>query len=213
MEHQISHYLFRYKRCALPGVGVLLLQQGKAERESDTGQLIAPGFKTVFYKGNESDERLAAFIAARNGISSRSAMKRLLEFCEKIKDLKSGDSMVIPAIGEFHADQAENIQFTPLEIPSHFFPPVSADVVNRSNHPIIVGDRESDSETMAAFYAGDNLEVKSEKRLNWKVAALILFILAGAYVSWYLYNYGHEGNIKKIEPDQPSSTYRTAESS
>ena len=184
MQKLIAGYLFRHKKCALPGVGTLEIRN--AESGSVAGeQMITPPTPGIHFTDKVSDaEGLALYIAANKNISHAEATYLLEKFSDDIRQSGSGQNTEIPGAGYFSKDADDAIIFIPAVLPAFFFPGVHAERVihpDRS-HAILVGDKETDSAAMTEFFAE---EVPAGKRY-WGIWAAVLFGIAGAAVGFYM---------------------------
>ncbi len=206
MEDQVALYLFRHRRCVLPGIGELKVHQ-KTAVYSGVQENIAAPFPYIDFENNEeaSDNDLSSFISFRNNISQRSAELYVHQLVEKLKGIHADESVEIPSAGKFVVNEEGVLQFLSYALPKEMLPIVSAKTLLRtSDHAILVGDTESNATRMTAYYSEQNIK----KRAWWKIAAAILFITVVAYLVYYfVYQHQTGGNIQKITIHNEPATY------
>ncbi len=184
MQKLIAGYLFRHKKCVLPGLGTLEIRN--AEAGSVAGeQMITPPTPGIHFTDKVSDaEGLALYISADKNISPAEATYLLEKFSGDIHQSGSGQKTEIPGAGYFSKDADDAVIFIPAELPAYFFPNVHAERVIHpdKSHAILVGDKETDSAAMAEFFAE---ETPARKRY-WGIWTALLFGIAGAAMVFYM---------------------------
>ena len=184
MQKLIAGYLFRHKKCALPGVGTLEIIN--AEAGSVAGeQKITPPTPGIHFTDKVSDaEGLVLYISADKNISPAEAKYLLEKFSDDIRHAGPGQKTEISGAGYFSKDADDAIIFIPAAFPGYFFPDVhAASVIHPDkSHAILVGDKEIDSAAMAEFFAD---EAPARKRY-WGIWAAVLFGIAGAALVFYM---------------------------
>jgi len=177
---EVAASLFIQKRTALPGIGLLELQEIPAKFDFPTQQMLAPQQVIHFSPVTEKEELL----------NNRSAISQL------VKDqLLSNGVANIQGLGTFTYANG-TIDFTPAAFPEAFTQPVRAVKVMHKDavHQMLVGDRETNTAVMQELLNGQ----QSTKIIWWR-AALVAGLLAGAALGYYLAQYGCNG-LSSLSP-------------
>ncbi len=183
MQKLIADYLFQYKTCSLPQIGTLKIKTITATSVLGEQKITAP-VSTIYFTDEITDSRnITAFIAANKSVSVEEAAYQLKKICTEISSLDSNEKFPIPGVGEFHKSNNGKISFQPDDLPSHFTPTVYAERVIHPNdsHAILVGDTETDRNTMTEYFTEDEPVSKSK----WWVWAAVLFAAAIALIIIY----------------------------
>ena len=183
MQKLLADYLFQYKNCALPQIGTLKIKTVTATSVLGEQKITAP-ISTIYFEEEITDSKnITAFIAANKNVSVEEAAYQLKKLCTEISSLNSNEKFPIPGIGEFYKNSNGKISFQLLDLPSYFSPSVYAERVIHPNdsHAILVGDTETDRNTMTEYFTEDEPVRKSK----WWVWAAVLFAAAIALIFIY----------------------------
>lgn len=205
MQHLIAEYLFFKQKCSLPGIGELRVLNRHAAYASGDQMMYAPVAEIHLMDSNVFDNGLVEFIARATGITETDARTHLSRFCDGLRI--PGKETQLPSLGTFVSDADGKMAFHGVETHSGLWAPVPAErVVRRDSHQILVGDTESDSERMTAYYA-TSAEVK---RSWWWVWALVLFLISAVCITYYMidgrYRTGF-GSSQPVPEVQAPKTY------
>jgi hypothetical protein len=183
MQKLIADYLFQYKKCALPQIGTLKIKTTPASSIMGEQKITAP-VSTIYFTDEITDSRnLTEYIAANKNVSVDEAVYQLKNICTDISSLNNNDKFLLTGVGEFYKAGNGKISFHTINLPAYFAPPVYAERVIHPNdsHAILVGDTETDRNTMAEYYTEDEPVHKSK----WWVWAIVLFAVATALIVVY----------------------------
>ena len=183
MQKLIADYLFQYKTCALPQIGTLNIKTTAATSVLGEQKITAP-VSTIFFIDEITDSRnITSFIAANKSVSVEEAAYQLKKISAEITALNEGEKFSIAGVGDFYKNNTDKITFQPAALPSYFTPSVYAERVIHPNdsHAILVGDTETDRNTMTEFFTEDEPVRKSK----WWVWAAVLFATAIALIIIY----------------------------
>jgi hypothetical protein len=210
MQKLIADYLFEYKQCALPQIGTL-----KIKRDAATSimgeQTISSPVSTIYFTDEITDSRnLTEYIAANKNISTEEAAYQLKNICEEISLVNNDENFDIAGVGQFYKSGNGRVSFNSVLLPAYFSPNVYAERVIHpdDSHAILVGDTETDRNTMTEYYTGDERVKKSK----WWVWALILFVIAAALIIFYLSDKSNNsffGIQDKYDVAPATETYKT----
>ncbi|MBX2938816.1 MAG: hypothetical protein KF880_01950 [Ferruginibacter sp.] len=208
MQHLIAEYLFFKQKCSLPGIGELRVLNRHAAYAQGDQLMHAPVAEIHLMDSNVFDNGLIEFIARATGITETDARKHLNRFCDGLR--VAGKETLLPFLGTFVADADGKMSFQGVETHSGLWAPVPAErVVRRDNHQILVGDTESDSEKMTAYYATPNNTARSW----WWVWALVLFLMAAVAITYYMIDGRYRpgmGNTQSIPEVHAPKTYEVS---
>lgn len=210
MQKLIADYLFEYKQCALPQIGTLKIKRDAAS--SIIGeQTISAQVSTIYFTDEITDSRnITEYIAANKNISTEEAAYQLKNICKEISLLNNEENFDITGVGQFYKSGNGRVSFTSVALPAYFSPNVYAERVIHpdDSHAILVGDRETDSNTMTEYYTEDERVKKSK----WWVWALMLFVIAAGLVVFYLNDKSSNsffGIQHKYDVAPAAETYKT----
>ena len=169
MGKKLVSYLVQNKRCDLPGIGTLVLNENSAETDFPNGKILPPGLKIEF----KPDEKIVFF------------NNDLMEDFAAIKNqLYTQRSANISGIGKFWLNETDTIGFTPNPISEAFLPPVEFERVIRQGemHQIRVGDTEKEV----------RIETKQKQKITkqkeyWWIFAILLVLAAIGMILFFLY--------------------------
>lgn len=209
MQQLIANYLFQYKNCPLSQIGTLHLQSASATSEIGTQKIIPPLHTISFSKDITDAKNLTEFIAANKNISVDEAVYQLKNISEEIANLKEGQEFAFAGVGVFLRSQNENLIFNQVQTDAPFAQPVYAERVIHpdDSHAILVGDKETDRNTMTEFFT----ETEPVKKNKWWIWAAALFVLSIVLISVYLNNENQNksfGISHKYELNDASNQYK-----
>ncbi len=209
MEELIATYLFQNKKCPLPRVGTLSIET-RASSFILGERMIYPPIPFISFSTTEnSTDDFINFVSLQRDISTTEALQGLDDFCSKLNSLESFSEYELPFAGKFFVDAEGSLVFKQFYFQEAFLYPVPAERVMHpeSSHPLIVGDKESNSALMAEFY---NVS-EPEKKSRWWVWALLLFLIAATVIGIFINDNGIEtfGNAKKFPVQREAPAYTT----
>ena len=183
MQKLIADYLFQYKKCALPQIGTLNIKTTPAESVMGEQKINAP-VRSIYFTDEITDSRnLTEYIATNKNVSAEEAAYQLKNICNEIAELNNNNKFSLVGVGEFYKAGNGRISFQTVNLPAYFSPSVYAARVIHPNdsHSILVGDTETDRNTMAEYYTEDEPVSKSK----WWLWAIVLFLIAAAMIVFY----------------------------
>lgn len=211
MWNLITSYLIQSGECVLPGIGTFTTFSSPASLDVANKEILPPETEFRFTdKTGQPAEGLIKYVARKKEIDSDEALRQVKEVCGKMKEkLFSGEKVLLNSIGVLYVDQYQNIAFE-KELFSPIIEPVPAiRVVHKeAKHPLVVGDKETDSSEMNE-YLNSEPEFKSANNF-WKIAAMILFLIGAGLLFFHFYNNTSAnplGNGTKVIPAPTSKTY------
>ncbi len=212
MEELIALYLFKHKKCPLPEIGTLHVIESNAVAWYAEKKIEAP-VPSVKLSGQVTEtEDLISFISNRKDISREEAMVSLTEYCTALQNMDAFGETKLAQLGKFYVNADGNLIFKPIELPAALVPPVYAERVLHpmASHTLVVGDKETTSADMTAYYADSEDTTKSK----WWIFALVFAATAITAIVLFLNEKNHSttfGNKSQIQPTLTTITYRVAE--
>ena len=209
MQQLIANYLFQYKNCPLPQIGTLHILSASATSEIGTQKIIPPSHTISFSKDITDSTNLTEFIAANKNISIDEAAYQLKNITDEIINLQDGEDFSLIGVGVFVRFQNSNLTFNQLQTNDFFALPVYAERVIHpdDSHAILVGDKETDRNTMTEFFT----ETESVKKDKWWLWAAALFVISAILILYYLNNKNQNqsfGISYKYQLNEASKQYK-----
>lgn len=209
MQKLIADHLFQYKNCVLPQIGILKIKTTSATSVLGEQKITAP-VSTIFFTEEITDSsNITAYIAANKNISFEEAAYQLKKICTEISSLDADKKFLIQGVGDFYKNHNDKIVFQTIDLPGQYNPSVYAERVIHPNdsHAILVGDTETDRNTMTEYFTEDEPVRKSK----WWVWAAALFAVAIALIIIYENDYNSNsffGISHKYEVAPATETYK-----
>lgn len=210
MEGLIEQYLYQHKVCPLPGIGALILKNGRTIIWHADNKISAPVPSIKLTDSEMPAEQFIAFIAKHNNIPLGEASLLLQKYCIDLKQDKIRETLLGSA-GKFYVDASGALQFKQEVLPKEFLPTVNFQRVVHTkvaNHQIRVGDTETTSDVMTEFYS----EKETNKKDRWWIAALILLLLVATLVFSYFGEHSFKdkfGNTHGFGAEEAPATYQS----
>lgn len=209
MQKLLANYLFQYKICALPNIGTLHIKTESAISILGEQKIYAPVNKISFSSDIANSESLTDYIATNKNISFEEAAYHLKNISNEILHLNESEEFLIDNVGAFTKSQNDNVVFSEIREATHFSPSVNAERVIHPNdsHSILVGDKETDRNSMTEFFT-DTVIVKKDK---WRLWAAALFVLSIIVIFIYCNNNTHNnffGVAHKYEVKESNILYK-----
>lgn len=210
MDKLLTAYLLYYKHCPLPGIGSLHLQQVPASVVAADGIITSPKDEIYFSSKEISSDELLDFIATEKNIGVQEASGMLADYCRKLQDMDAYNEIELQPTGKFYVDAEGNLQFKTATLDAAFLPDVPAVRVihPQQSHSMLVGDTQTDSAAMTAFYTEDEVVAKS----RWWIWPVVIFITAALIFIFYISDGLHNplfGNAQAIEKTSTEKTYKS----
>ena len=184
MQHLITAYLFKNKKCPLPSVGALHIVEGNATSIFGEVKIAAPMPAIQFSTTEIPAAHFIKYIALQKNISLDAAASKLNDFCKSLQFMEADKEIVLANAGNFFTAADGKLQFAPIEIPAGFLPPVKAQRIIHPNHShaILVGDTQTTNTEMSGYF---NEEEILPKKRWWPWALLLLVVAALLIIIYY----------------------------
>lgn len=210
MERHIVSYLFQHKKCPLPGIGSLEIHDGSAYISYPDKKVMAPRPAIRLTNNTVMPDALQEYISGMENIPVWAAQNQLTDFCRKLQALDTNAEMPLPDAGVFFKTTDGKLSFHSVSVPAVFLPDVDAEKVIHpdASHEMLVGDRQTTSTQMAAYYNDSADGTKS----RWWLWPLLLAIAAVSAIVLYHNSTGHNnnsGNLQKLEANKTDSSYQS----
>ena len=212
MEDLIELYLFKNKKCPLPEIGTLQLTETNAVAWYAEKRIEAPVAAIKLTEAVLPADDFISFIAERKNISRDEAVELLRQYCSRLQNMDAFGETKLPHSGKFYVNADGNLVFKAIDIPKEFLPQVHTEQVLHpaATHSMVVGDKETTTTEMAAYYT----EAESATKSKWWIWAIV-FAAAGITALVLFFNDPDHsaafGNSQKIQPAPTTITYRFAE--
>ena len=210
MQQLLANYLFQYKTCPVPALGTLRIESVSAASEIGS-QIINPPINNISFSQDISDiKNLTEYIAANKNISVEEAAYQLKNNSQEITNLGENQEFLIAGVGMFSKNINGNLIFTPVETNAVYSLPVYAERVIHpdDSHAILVGDKETDRNTMTEFFT----ETEPVKKNKWWMWAAVIFIISIILTIIYFNNENRNsffGVSHKYEMKETSNQYKS----
>ncbi len=212
MEDLIELYLFKNKKCPLPSLGFLELMDTSAIALYSKGKIEAPVPCIKLLEQEMSAGDIIKFIATKKNISTDEASVLLTQYCNKLQNMDAYGETKLPHAGKFYVNADGNLVFKTMEIPKVFLPELSVERVIHpaTAHAMVVGDKETTTTEMAAYYS----DIDSGPKDKWWIWAACLAVVAAALLFFHFKDQKNTivvGNTQVIEVSPVFKTYSIAE--
>ena len=208
MQELLETYLFRNRECLLPGIGVLRIIETPAEYVHSNQHFTAPSSFVSLLKEEKDPGNIIRYLAQAAHMSTAEAAEKFHQYCLSIRKLAAGDYVSWPHTGRFAVAEDGELTFECISLPAAFFSPAPALRVLRRDvsHDVLVGDTQTTSADMAAYY--NKTETPLHRRWLW--GAAVLFIIALVVIIVYVITSGNGsfGNALPVQPVHTTGTYR-----
>lgn len=209
-------FLIKNEYCYLPGIGSLQIVKKAARYDSDTQKMGAPEYTVTYRAGFGSiDDSFANFIANNERISIAHAANYLKDFCAQMKQqLHEGETVVIPAIGSFHMNQNQEIEFTTdphLSVRGKTIPvfQISSEVQQKKEDALT---KIIENTNIREPKADEEIVIKPPT-VNWaKIAVLALVVLAVLAAGIYFISNLSKKKAEPVRAESPDTTNTPEES-
>ncbi|MHA4810027.1 hypothetical protein ACX0G9_18080 [Flavitalea flava] len=187
----LNAYLFQHRSISIPGLGSIYLETHSANVDVAERTILPPVYQFRFDKYFDAPDReFFSFIATQRNILDFEAIKWYNEFSFELRNrIRTEDQVDWEGVGILKKDNTGNVIFEPIADNGLFMTPTPALRVNRQNaqHTLLVGDQEKTNFEMNEWL---HEEASGNKKLSWKLAALIIGLLAIAILGWHFYSNG-----------------------
>ncbi len=209
MQKLLANYLFQYKNCALPQVGTLYIKNEPAVSVLGVQKIHAPVSVISFTSDITDSKNLTEYIAVNKTISFDEAEYQLKNISNEILNLKQAEEFLIDRVGFFSKSQNDKLLFKENIKPEIFAVPVYAERVIHpdDSHAILVGDKETDRNSMTEFFT----DTVPAKKNNWWLWAAVIFVLSVVLILIYLNIENHNsyfGISHKYELNEATNQYK-----
>lgn len=212
MQDIIELYLAKTRKCPLPDIGTLCITESNAVAWYADKKIEAPVPTIVLQELALPVDDFIEFIAVQKGISNAEASELLHQYCVELKNLEASGENILPHSGKFYVDTAGKLVFKPVNIPKAYTPSVPADRVLHpvASHNVMVGDKETTTAEMAAYYS----DAANARKDRWWIWAAALLAAGIGGLAYYLSDPAHSnsfGNAQKSAAPAAPKTYKLAQ--
>ena len=212
MEDLIESYLFKNKKCPLPLLGVLALIDTNAVALYSKGKIEAPVPSIKLLEQEMPAGDFINFIASKKNISAGEASQLLTQYCNKLQNMDAYGETKLPHAGKFYVNADGNLVFKSIEMPKAFLPELSVERVIHpaTAHAMVVGDKETTTTEMAAYYS----DIDSGSKDKWWIWAACLAVVATVLLFFHFKDQRNTivvGNTQPIEISPVFKTYSIVE--
>ncbi len=211
MQDIIASYLIQNKECHLPLIGSFTIKEIPGLLDI-ANKKIVPSTDDIVFSEDENylSNGLKNYISDLYNIPIQDAEEKINNWCLHAKvNLDSGGKLNFSSVGTLQKDEAGNIFFRKDQL-TNLYEPVTAERVVHKNaeHAVLVGDKETTSGVMNEFYRD---EVVNEKKVSWKILAIVLLAISLLVLFFYFYNHSFSEvgifNQSSFPVQQPTATY------
>ena len=207
MQQLIRNYLFENNKCEVPNLGILSVEKTPASFNFGVQIIEAPMPTIVFLQKEIDNENFANYIASQKSISLKEANNLVVDFSATIHTLSPNNTFALQNVGAFLKNENNDIEFESVKVNELFTPAVSAIKIIHPNesHSITVGDTETNSATMAEYYAEEIPEVESK----WWIWAFVFALISIAALLFNIFGSNNKGvgNVMPVEIGVGESGY------
>lgn len=212
MEKLIELYLFKNRKCPLPEIGTLEMTEANAVAWYAEKRIEAPIPSIKLAEQVTDAEDFIHFISERKKISRDEAVALLGQYCNRLQNMDAFGETKLPHSGKFYVNADGNLVFKAFELPAAFLPQVHTERVLHpsASHNMVVGDKETTTADMTAYYA----ETESAAKSKWWIWAIVFAIAGIAALAFFLNDGQHSpsfGNSQQIQPAASTISYRVVE--
>ena len=212
MEDLIELYLFKNKKCPLPEIGTLQIAATNAVAWYAEKRIEAPVAAIKLMESITDPGDFIRFIAERKNVSRDEASSLLMQYCKGLQNMDAFGETKLPHSGKFYVNADGNLVFRSIDIPKEFLPSVHTEPVLHpaATHNMVVGDKETTTTEMAAYYT----VAESAPKSKWWIWAIVFAVAGITALVLFLNTPGHSatfGNSQQIQPTPTTTTYHVAE--
>ncbi len=184
MLSELTEYFIKYKKLYIPSLGSFRLTELPATLDFADRLIYPPTCKVSYFENEERDEDQIIFISETKGIDKANAEQQLSELGQQLKNKIQQSDTTLKGLGTLkYLD--EKFIFQPYA--HNLLLPVTANKVIRENahHAVLVGEQEMQSNNMHEVR-----HIRAKQIPFYILAALIILILAIAYIIYRFYSKG-----------------------
>ena len=208
MKDLVEEYLFVNKKCPLPGIGSLIINEGSAVAWHGDNKMAAPVPRIAFTDQELDSTSFIHFIAGRKKQGDDAAAESLAQFCNSLKALKTYDEVNLELAGKFLIDASGTLIFKQEPVSKEFLPSIYFKRVVHAKpalHAVRVGDTETTSDVMTEYYS----EKEKVKQYKWWIFAIILLLAGAGLLGYYFSEHKLAENFGNTQPVVPAVTEQT----
>ncbi len=212
MENLLASYLYSFKNCPLPTVGVLIMQAGAAVAVQSDKIIQAATPNIQFVSKEINADELLQYISMQKNISLQEASDELSKYCSRLLELQPYEELPLASAGNFYITEEGALNFKYSILPTSFFPNVPAERVIHpdASHNMLVGDTQTNTTAMAQLLDGSD----QNKGAKWVWVAAALALVGALVLTVYLMNRqpgSNFGNNARVNAEQaPAATFRSS---
>ncbi len=170
----------------LPRIGLLTVNRQPASIVVTEHKILPPQYSVAFDRNATMDEVDVLQLAKNINLPQENFRSAYHQFLDDLEFLPAHGTLSFGFAGNFYRDVTGKLQFKPQPAYGNPLPEVPAKRLVKENsvHQMLVGDKQTDTGQMKAFYTNE----VEHTRQWWWVFALVLFVLSVAAIMYYYYN-------------------------
>jgi hypothetical protein len=191
MQKLIASFLAQKKECSLPLIGKIRIIQGPAESRLTDFQIVKPEREVVFDpKDDYLSDEFIDYVSYKNHITKENAEEIVNNWCLNSKmKLDGGERINCKSFGWFQKGEDGYVKFFNRNELNLYEPVHSKKVVHELDpHAILVGDKETNSAEMNAYFEEKSREDHGKIMKLWvplligiAILILILYFLGKSF--------------------------------
>ena len=187
MEQLLSTYLIKNKKCPIPGIGILSIEETRAVIDHPAKQLKPPSYQLKLEKGDAPLEDIRKYVAKARNCSDTEAASLLNDYSSRIQFLPAHGTMNFSGLGNFYRNAQGVLYFKDNVDAAPYYVPIGAEKIIRKNeeHVMLVGDQETTNAKMTEYYSGENPSTSKK----WWIWALIILVASVALIAIHYFNW------------------------
>ncbi len=211
MQKIITSYLVQKGECNLPGIGNFKIDITPARLNVADKKMFPPEAEIIFTEGEvHLRKNLVKYIANQQNVDEQQAADNITTWCQSVgASLDAGKEIIFESIGSLQKGADGDIFFS-TKNENRLYEAVPAERVVHQNeeHAVLVGDTETTSAAMNEYYKAETI---SERKISWKICAIVLFGLSLLSLIMHFWFHGittpGTGNQIRISPLPPPVSY------
>ncbi|MFT3824516.1 MAG: hypothetical protein QM731_11370 [Chitinophagaceae bacterium] len=195
MTEVLTSYLLQHKSLSIPGLGSLYIERIPAQTDFVNKRILPPDYHFRFDKYFDApDKDFFSYLAQQNDMVDYEAIKWYNEWAYDLRnEIRNGNPVEWPGIGTLKKDISGEIIFEAIGggIASSLEPaPATRVIRNRSQHTMLVGDREVTKEIVLDDENAVSDEETQTSGSKWWIYAIIIGVLSLAVIFFHFYSNG-----------------------
>lgn len=190
----LNKYLIQHKSINIPGLGTIFIEHLPATLDVINKRILPPHYEFRFNKYFDTpDKEFFNYLSSEKGIPDYEAIQLYNQFSQDFRNaLKQEDKAEWKEVGMFSKNSSGDMVFEQFNNPRPLYTPISAVrmVRNKTDHAVLVGDKERTSIEMTGLLNDEKMEKPVAVRKTWLIYALVIFLIVLLFIFFYLYKNG-----------------------